>query len=64
MPVGEEALAVEDDLAIAARRDDRLDRVGRLALQGAAWGNDGDPHGRCLWMETPSVRNDGYLSIR
>jgi hypothetical protein len=57
MSVGEEALRVNDQLAIAAPGHDRLNGVRRLALQGTAWGNDGNAHGACLWLQTRSIRN-------
>ena len=37
--------------------DDRLNRLGGLALQGAARSDDGDAHWRRLWKEREAVRN-------
>jgi hypothetical protein len=44
MAVAEEALRVDEELAVAPFVDDRLDVPGGFALQRAAWGNDRDPH--------------------
>jgi hypothetical protein len=46
MTVAEEALRVDEELAIAAPGDDRGDPVGGLAPKRATGGDDGDPHAR------------------
>jgi hypothetical protein len=57
MPFGQEALRMNDQLAVAASRDNCFDGIGRLALKRAAGGNDGDAHGASLWKQTPNFRN-------
>ena len=44
MSVGEEALGVDHELAIAASGDNRLDGLSGLALQSATGGDHGDAH--------------------
>jgi hypothetical protein len=45
MAVREKALRVDEDVAVAAGRGDRLDALGSLALQRAARSNDCNAHG-------------------
>ena len=42
MPGGEEALRVDDELAIAARIDKRLNRLGGFGLQRTTRRDNGD----------------------
>ena len=44
MAIRQETLPVDRKFAIAALVDDRLDYVGGFALEGVAWGDDGDAH--------------------
>ena len=44
MPVGQEALRMDGDLAIAALANQRFEAVRRLARQGATGGDDRDLH--------------------
>jgi hypothetical protein len=48
MAMLEKALRVNDELAIAPRRGDLLDRFGNLGIERATWGDDGDAHQRSL----------------
>ena len=57
MALGEKALRVDDELAIAATGDDRPDGLGRLFRQPATGGDQSDAHGQRLWLEQANLRN-------
>ena len=48
MAVGQEALGVDEQLAVAPGLGNCLNALGGLALESAARGDDGNPHWRCL----------------
>ena len=57
MTVREEALRVDDQLAVAAHNGDRLNGLGCLFGQPATGSNHGDAHRPCLWLQQVALGN-------
>jgi hypothetical protein len=50
MAIGKETLRLDEKRTVAARRHDRFNGACSFVAQPAAWGDDGDAHGQCLFV--------------